>query len=92
MTDDRRTTGDDVEALVERLVPGLAERLRGGVDEIEMARDGWRVRVRRNGSAPTIFSLRVSTLRSRIFTPRPAQKRSKSAIVHRCRLGVLCQS
>jgi biotin carboxyl carrier protein len=53
MTDDRRATGEDVEALVERLVPGLAERLRGGVDEIEMARDGWRVRVRRNGTAPT---------------------------------------
>jgi biotin carboxyl carrier protein len=54
MTDDQRPAGDqpstrgEVDALVERLVPGLAERLRGSVDEIEIARDGWRLRVRRN--------------------------------------------
>ena len=53
MTDDQRSGAEDVETLVERLVPGLAERLRGSVDEIEIARDGWRIRVRRNHHAPT---------------------------------------
>ena len=57
MTDDQRPGSDDVESLVERLVPGLAERLRGSVDEIEIARDGWRVRVRRNHRAPATPAL-----------------------------------
>ena len=53
MTDDQQPGSEEVESLVERLVPGLAERLRGSVDEIEIARDGWRVRVRRNDHATT---------------------------------------
>lgn len=40
-----------VEALMEALIPGLANRLRGPVDEIEIAQSGWRVRVRRRGPA-----------------------------------------
>ena len=40
-----------MDGLVETLVPGLVKRLRGSVDEIEVARDGWRVRVRRGGVA-----------------------------------------
>jgi biotin carboxyl carrier protein len=48
VADDQRPVTDQAESLVERLVPALAERLRGSVDEIEIARDGWRVRVRRN--------------------------------------------
>lgn len=37
-------------SLVERLVPGLARRLGGSIDEIEIGRDGWRVRIRRAGT------------------------------------------
>ena len=38
--------------LIEQLVPGLARRLGDSIDEIEVARDGWRVRVQRARSTP----------------------------------------
>ena len=42
-----------LERLVEELIPGLAARLDGLVDEIDLAGDGWRIRVRR-GRAPVV--------------------------------------
>ena len=45
-----RHDSDEV-ARIERLVPGLARRLGDSIDEIEVGRDGWRVRVQRTRSS-----------------------------------------
>ena len=70
MSDDR----ERMEALTEEALPALVARLRASrLGEIEIARDGWRVRLRRDLSQPTPGATHAAPASPASATPAPPE-------------------